>query len=136
MNLLDLDQLFYTCPYPVKYDGDEYTFRTDHDIVYAVDFKEELSFAPIPAYWFDLTNRSHRPSPSIRRCAKRSSALLSSSSARIQTSCSICATMPTTSRRSAIDYSCAGSREPNRANFSTSRQLSSMMREWRILLQS
>ena len=27
MNLLDLDQLFYTCPYPVKYDGDEYTFR-------------------------------------------------------------------------------------------------------------
>ncbi len=63
MNLLDLDQLFYTCPYPVKYDGDEYTFRTDHDIVYAVDFKEELSFAPIPAYWFDLTNRSHRPSP-------------------------------------------------------------------------
>ncbi len=63
MNLLDLDQLFYTCPYPVKYDGDEYTFRTDHDIVYAVDFKEEQSFAPIPAYWFDLTNRSHRPSP-------------------------------------------------------------------------
>lgn len=36
MNLLDVDQLFYTCPYPVKYDGDEYTFRTDHDIVYAV----------------------------------------------------------------------------------------------------
>lgn len=36
MNLLDVDQLFYTCPYPVKFDGDEYTFRTDHDIVYAV----------------------------------------------------------------------------------------------------
>lgn len=54
MNLLDLDQLFYTCPYPVKYDGDEYTFRTDHDIVYAVDFKEEQSFAPIPAY-FDIS---------------------------------------------------------------------------------
>ena len=131
MNLLDLDQLFYTCPYPVKYDGDEYTFRTDHDIVYAVDFKEELSFAPIPAYWFDLTNRSDMASPSdpkVRETVIRS--------ARIQTSCSICATMPTTSRRSAIDYSCAGSREPNRANFSTSRQLSSMMREWRILLQS
>lgn len=63
MNQLDLDLLFYTCPYPVKYDGEEYTFRTDHDIVYAVDFKEEQSFAPIPAYWFDLTNRSHRPSP-------------------------------------------------------------------------
>ena len=28
--LLDLDQLFYTCPYPVKYDGDEYTFRTEY----------------------------------------------------------------------------------------------------------
>ena len=63
MNQLDLDHLFYTCPYPVKYDGDEYTFRTDHDIVYAVDFKEEDSFSPIPAYWFDLSNRSHRPSP-------------------------------------------------------------------------
>ncbi len=63
MNQLDLDLLFYTCPYPVKYDGDEYTFRTDHDIVYAVDFKEEQSFAPIPAYWFDLLNRSQRPSP-------------------------------------------------------------------------
>ncbi len=63
MKQLDLSRLFYTSPYPVRLDGDEYTFRTDHDIVYAVDFKEEQSFAPIPAYWFDLINRSHRPSP-------------------------------------------------------------------------
>lgn len=42
----------------------EYIFRTDYDIVYAVDFKEEGSFSPIPAYWFDLTNRSHKSSPS------------------------------------------------------------------------
>ena len=63
MNQLDLDRLFYSSPYPVKLDGEEYTFRTDHDIVYAVDFKEENSFAPIPAYWFDLINRSRMPSP-------------------------------------------------------------------------
>lgn len=63
MNPLDLDRLFYTSPYPVKRDGEEYIFRTDHDILYAVDFKEEDSFAPIPAYWFDLTNRSHKSSP-------------------------------------------------------------------------
>ena len=63
MNQLNLDRLFYSCPYPVKLDGEEYTFRTDNDIVYAVDFKEEDSFAPIPAYWIDLMNRSQRPSP-------------------------------------------------------------------------
>lgn len=63
MKQLDLDRLFYTSPYPVKLEGDEYTFRTDNDIVYAVDFKEEYSFSPIPAYWFDLMNRSQKPSP-------------------------------------------------------------------------
>ena len=43
--------------------ANEYTFKTEHDIVYSVDFKEELTLSPIPAYWFDLTNLSHKPSP-------------------------------------------------------------------------
>ena len=63
MNPLDTQRLFLDCPYAVRQDGDEYTFKTDYDIVYAVDFKEESAFDPIPAYWFDLTNRTHRPSP-------------------------------------------------------------------------
>ena len=63
MNPLDTERLFLTCPYPVKQDGDEYTFKTDNDIVYSVDFKEEPTFSPIPAYWFDLTNRSQKASP-------------------------------------------------------------------------
>lgn len=63
MNPLDIERLFLSCPYPVKQDGDEYTFKTDNDIVYSVDFKEELTFEPIPAYWFDLTNRSQKASP-------------------------------------------------------------------------
>lgn len=63
MNPLDTQRLFLDCPYPVNQDGNEYTFKTDHDIVYSVDFKEEQTFSPIPAYWFDLTNLSHKPSP-------------------------------------------------------------------------
>ena len=63
MNPLDTQRLFLDCPYPVKQDGSEYTFKTEHDIVYSVDFKEEQTFSPIPAYWFDLTNLSHKPSP-------------------------------------------------------------------------
>ena len=63
MNALDLQRLFLDCPYPVKQDGDGYTFKTDHGIVYSVDFKAEETFAPIPSYWFDLTNLSHKASP-------------------------------------------------------------------------
>ena len=63
MNPLDTERLFLSCPYPVKQDGDEYTFKTDNGIVYSVDFKEEPTFSPIPAFWFDLTNLSHKASP-------------------------------------------------------------------------
>jgi hypothetical protein len=64
MKELDPQHLFYDSPYPVKLDDGEYIFRTDHDIVYAVSFKPEPFFDPIPAYWFDLTNRSDMASPS------------------------------------------------------------------------
>ena len=71
MNPLDTQRLFLDCPYPVKQDGSEYTFKTEHDIVYSVDFKEEQTFSPIPAYWFDLTNLSHKPSPNDPKQAQR-----------------------------------------------------------------
>jgi hypothetical protein len=64
MKELDPQHLFYDSPYPVKLDDGEYIFRTDHDIVYAVSFKPEPFFDPIPAYWFDLMNRSDMASPS------------------------------------------------------------------------
>ena len=41
MKELDPQHLFYDSPYPVKLDDGEYIFRTDHDIVYAVSFKQE-----------------------------------------------------------------------------------------------
>lgn len=63
MNLLNAERLFLECPYAVRQEGNEYTFRTDNDILYGVEFKEDSSFDPIPAYWFDLTNRSHKTSP-------------------------------------------------------------------------
>lgn len=63
MNQLNAERLFLECPYAVRQEGNEYTFRTDNDILYGVEFKEDSSFDPIPAYWFDLTNRSHKASP-------------------------------------------------------------------------
>ncbi len=30
MNALDLDRLFLDCPYPVRKDGEEYSFKTDY----------------------------------------------------------------------------------------------------------
>ena len=58
MNPLDTERLFLSSPYPVKQDGNEYTFKTDNDIVYSVDFKEEPTFEPIPA---SLSCGNHRP---------------------------------------------------------------------------
>ncbi len=63
MNTLDLVRLRQRTPYSVWADGDVYLFKTDFDIVYAVDFKEDFSFGGNPAYWFALTNRSQKPSP-------------------------------------------------------------------------
>ena len=63
MNALDTQHLFCNSPYPVTLDGEEYIFKTDYGIVYAASFKQEFFFDPIPAYWFDLMNRSGKASP-------------------------------------------------------------------------
>ena len=63
MNPLDQAFLSRLAPYTVVLIGDEYCFRTDFGVDYAVAFNPEPSFGGLPAYWFDLTNRSHRPSP-------------------------------------------------------------------------
>lgn len=38
MNPLDLKRLFLDCPYAVWPNGNEYVFKTDSDIVYAIEF--------------------------------------------------------------------------------------------------
>ena len=63
MNPLDIAFLSRLAPYTVVLIGDEYCFRTDHGIEYAVAFSPEPSFGGLPAYWFDLSNRSGKASP-------------------------------------------------------------------------
>lgn len=44
MNPIDLSLLNLLSPYTVAFYGDEYSFRTDYDIEYAVEFRNEPSF--------------------------------------------------------------------------------------------
>lgn len=64
MNPLDQAFLSRLAPYTVVLIGDEYCFRTDFGVDYAVAFNPEPSFGGLPAYWFDLSNRSGKASPS------------------------------------------------------------------------
>lgn len=63
MNSLDISRISILAPYKVLEDDGEYLFETDHGILYAVEFKEEPMFGNLPAYWFNLVNRSRKPSP-------------------------------------------------------------------------
>ena len=63
MNPLDQAFLSRLAPYTVVLIGDEYCFRTDFGVDYAVAFNPEPSFGGLPAYWFDLSNRSGKASP-------------------------------------------------------------------------
>lgn len=63
MNPIDLSLLNLLSPYTVVFYGDEYAFRTDYGIEYAVEFSYEPSFGSLPAYWFNLSNRNQKASP-------------------------------------------------------------------------
>lgn len=63
MNPINLSILNRLSPYSVEQCHEDYIFRTDYDIEYAVHFNYEPAFGGIPAYWFDLSNRSHKASP-------------------------------------------------------------------------
>lgn len=63
MNPLDQALLSRLAPYTVVLIDDEYCFHTDYGIDYAVAFSPEPSFGGLPAYWFDLSNRSSKASP-------------------------------------------------------------------------
>ena len=63
MKALELNILNRLAPYEVKFKGGEYCFLTDFNIEYSIEFKYEPSFNGLPAYWFDLSNRSGKASP-------------------------------------------------------------------------
>jgi hypothetical protein len=63
MKALDIVRLQLSSPYTIVREGDEYLFRTDRDILYAVSFQIYDAIPGLTAYWFDLSNRSHRSSP-------------------------------------------------------------------------
>ena len=63
MNALNLEMVNSHAEYPVFLSQTgKYVFKTDNDILYAVDF--ELDSNPYyTAYWFNLTNPEHAKSP-------------------------------------------------------------------------
>ena len=63
MNNLDTARLQLASPYTIVQEGDEYLFRTDNDILYAVSFQDYDAIPGLTAYWFDLSNRSQKASP-------------------------------------------------------------------------
>lgn len=70
MNALNLDMVNSHSEYQV-YIGQtgKYLFKTDHGIIYAVDF--ELDSNPYyTAYWFNLTNLDHQKSPGDSKIAQ------------------------------------------------------------------
>lgn len=60
---LDLTRLNFRSPYQVWEGERGYCFKTDHGIFYTVEFDPEESGLDIIAYWFNLTNNSHKSSP-------------------------------------------------------------------------
>ena len=63
MNALDTNRISHFAPYRVWAEDCEYRFETEHGILYAVSFEQENMLEGIPAYWFGLANRTHKPSP-------------------------------------------------------------------------
>lgn len=63
MGILNLTQINIYAPYSVWEDGNEYLFKTEHDILYSIIFDQETIILNGQAYWFNLYNRSWKNSP-------------------------------------------------------------------------
>jgi len=63
MKQLDITLINQLAPYKIELKNGEYIFETDYNIRYSVWFEQD-PISPIPAYWFNLTNRSMKASPS------------------------------------------------------------------------
>lgn len=63
MKLLDIERINEYSPYKLERENDVYLFETDYNIQYAVWFEQDPVSSSIPAFWFNLTNRSQKASP-------------------------------------------------------------------------
>ena len=65
MNPLSINHININSPYKVWAENEVIRFETTHGIRYSVDFDSEDDM-PYKAYWLNLTNESHKPSPNDR----------------------------------------------------------------------
>lgn len=63
MKPFNLRRINTFAPYKVSMVKGEYVFETDYEIRYSVWFEKDPVSESIPAYWFNLTNRSQKASP-------------------------------------------------------------------------
>lgn len=66
MNGLDFSRINLFSPYPVWESDKELFFKTDYDILYSVSFEQDEMIEQT-AYWFRITNRSGKKSPSDKK---------------------------------------------------------------------
>lgn len=66
MNELDFSRINLFSPYPVWKSDNELFFKTDYDILYSVSFEQD-EMIELTAYWFRITNRSGKKSPSDKK---------------------------------------------------------------------
>ena len=102
----------------------KYVFKTDFDILYAVDF--ELDSNPYySAYWFNLTNPEHSKSPGDVKIAQTVICIIEEFSVLIPKCYSTCAVPTRDSRPSVRDCFYAGSTAMNNRNDTSSSRLKS-----------
>ena len=65
MNSLNINHININSPYKVWAENEIIRFETTYGIRYSVDFDPEDDM-PYEAYWLNLTNESHKPSPNDR----------------------------------------------------------------------
>lgn len=63
MKPLDLFLLNLKAPYTVWESDGLYSFKSEHGILFDVEFEQASAIAGTAAYWFGIYNRSHQNSP-------------------------------------------------------------------------
>ena len=63
MNKLDINRINEYASYKVEVEENDYIFETDYNIQYGVSVDPEEMGDGLNAYWFNLSNRSGKPSP-------------------------------------------------------------------------
>ena len=107
MNALDTNRINVNSPYKVWPEGLVLHFETENGIRYAVDFDSEDNQL-YTAYWLNLTNESHKSSPSDRQIPKTLICIVEEFFRRTRTFCYTCAAPTITNKHSGHDCSCAG----------------------------